>query len=71
MHPNNIFSGVSGAFWSLTFLLITAAIVVASIGSYDLSRAFLAVMAVYSILGIFYGAWAARQAVMRQKADPA
>jgi hypothetical protein len=68
MHRNNIFGGVSGGFWSLTFLLVAGSIVVASVGGYDLSRAFLAVMAVYSILGIVYGAWAARNAVMRQKA---
>ncbi len=67
MSRGNIFSGISGAFWSLTFLLIGCSFFVANVGSYNLTRAFLAVMASYSILGLVYGVWAARNAAMRSK----
>jgi len=69
MARNNIFSGISGAFWSLTFLLIGCSIFVAGVGGYNLTRALLAVMVAYSILGIVYGVWAARNAAMRSKVD--
>ncbi len=67
MRGNNIFGGISGAFWSLTFLLGGCSVFVASIGGYDLTRVFLAVMAAYSLLGIVYGVRAARNAVMRSR----
>ncbi len=69
MGRNNIFGGRSGAFWSLTFLLIGCSFFVAGIGGYNLTRALLAVMAAYSILGIVYGVWAARNAGKRSKVD--
>jgi hypothetical protein len=67
MSRSNIFSGISGAFWGLTFLLIGCSFFVANAGGYNLTRAFLAVMASYSLLGLAYGVWAARNAVMQSK----
>lgn len=65
MSQDTVFSGISGAFWSLTFALIGLTTVVAFVGSDRLARALLAVMVGYSILGIAYGTWAARKAVLR------
>ncbi len=67
MDGRNIFSGVSGAFWTLTFALIGFAIFVASVGVEHLVRLLLVLTATYSIIGAAYGAWAARNAVLRSK----
>jgi len=67
MDHANIFTGVSGAFWSLTYALIAFTIVVAAIGGDGLTRIFLMAMAAYSIVGLVYGAWAAQVAVARAR----
>ena len=68
MARDNFFSGLSSAFWGLTFAMIGFALFVASVGGNDLVRLFLAATAAYSILGMAWGGWAARKAVMRSKA---
>jgi hypothetical protein len=67
MVQDSFFRGVSGAFWGVTFAIIGLAILVASIGGEGLIRVFLAVVGVYSVVGIIYGSWAAKKAVMRSK----
>ena len=63
----DIFAGVSGAFWSLTYAMIVFTIVVAAVGDNGLTRIFLMTMAAYSIVGFAYGAWAAQVAVARAR----
>lgn len=69
MDGRNIFSGVSGAFWSLTFALIGFVIFIASVGGEHLVRLLLISTATYSIIGAVYGTWAARTAVLRSRSD--
>jgi len=68
MTGGNYFSGISGAFWGLTFALIGFMLFVASVGGVGLIRVLLAVTAGYSMLGVAYGCWAARDAVRRSRA---
>jgi len=67
MHRGNFFSGITSAFWGVSFALIGFVIFVASVGDISLIRALLAVLAAYSIVGIAYGVWAARNAVLRSQ----
>jgi hypothetical protein len=65
MDGRNVFVGVSGAFWTLTFALMGFVLFVASVGGEHLVRLMLTLTATYSIIGATYGAWAARKAVAR------
>ena len=63
--PDPIFNGVFAAFWGLTASLMGFLLFVSFAGVQSLIPVLLISCAIYAVLGIGFGIWAARRAVAR------